>query len=189
MSPEDELIAQYIEGDRGAGESFVRRVAPRLGAFLHRIAGTAKEAEDLGQEAFARFFAALPRYQGRGRVMSYLLTIAANLARDRRRTPVVDPIDADVAPAAPEHAPAAQAESRDTLRRVRAVMDRLPEEERQALVLKELEKLPYAEIAQVMGVSVGAVKQKIFRARRRLRAELGEPVLPESPVEVDRVVS
>lgn len=188
MSPEDELIAQYLAGDRGAGEGFVRLVAPRLGAFLHRLVGSAKEAEDLGQEVFARFFGSLARYQGQGRVMGYLLTIAANLARDRRRRPAEDALDDQLAGTDAAAAPAARAEARDTLHRVRRALDRLPEEERKALILKEFEHMPYAAIAQVMGVSIGAIKQKIFRARRALRAELGDS-RPEMPAEVDRVMS
>jgi RNA polymerase sigma-70 factor (ECF subfamily) len=134
-------------------------------------------AEEVTQEVFVKVITRASQYDGRAEVASWLFAIAANACRDRRRrdrrAPVV-PIDALPEPAARgegvEHA-LIDREKRDAVRR--ALAD-LSEEQREALVLARYHGLPYAEIASILGISVGAVKTRIFRAVETLKARFSE---------------
>jgi RNA polymerase sigma-70 factor (ECF subfamily) len=135
--------------------------------FVYWLSGSSEEAEDVTSETFLRAFTA-----GDVRaetVKAYLLTIARNLylqrlRRDRRRGELeVEPVDP--APG-PERLAEGRLELKATLRQLRA----LPEPTRAALLLHVEEGVTYAEISRALGISVGAVKVRVHRARTLLAA-------------------
>jgi RNA polymerase sigma-70 factor (ECF subfamily) len=145
-----------------------------------RLTGETADAEDLVQETLLKALRGWDGFRPGSNARAWLLTILRNAFintyRRRRREPVAMDLDAvdrhavvrDVAAADPE----ADFFTRivdDTL--LRAV-DALPEEFREALVLSDLEGLPYGEIAEVLGVPIGTVKSRLFRARRQLQKVL-----------------
>jgi len=120
-----------------------------------------------------KFFAALDGYHSQGRPVSYLLRIAANSLKNRVRNRREAP-SSDVLGRLPSSTvgPADQAQIRDRSRRVANAVLAIPESDRGALVLREYHGLDYARIAEILNSTEGAVKQKIFRARRSLRKSL-----------------
>jgi len=110
-------------------------------------------------------------------VASWLFAIAANACRDRRRrdrrAPVV-PIDALPEPAARGDGVERVLIEREKRDAVRSALAALSEEQREALVLARYHGLPYAEIAAILGISVGAVKTRIFRAVETLKVHFSE---------------
>jgi RNA polymerase sigma-70 factor, ECF subfamily len=138
---------------------------PDLYRYCRRLTGNIWDAEDLLQETLARAFtAAAQSHQQIERPMAWLLRIASNIYIDWVRKPAPAPAPAPLTEwAAP--APADPTEVRDALAEVTAL---LPPQERATLVLKDVFDLPLAEIAAMVGTSVGAVKAALHRGRGRL---------------------
>jgi RNA polymerase sigma-70 factor (ECF subfamily) len=171
------LLERIRRGDtEGAAELF-ERYAPALLRFTDRMLSDRASAEEVTQEVFVKVISRAHQYDGRAGVASWLFAIAANACRDRRRrdrrAPVV-PLDA--APEPRDRAESVEAAIASTQRRraVREALAGLSEEQREALVLARYHGMPYAEIAQTLGISVGAVKTRIFRAVESLKARFSE---------------
>jgi len=148
-------------------------------ALLSRILGRGPHVEDLAQEVFLRAFRAFPRFDvaARAKPSTWLLTIATRLALDARKraTLATVPIEAAAhvgAPATPE-TERARAELRTSIERAAA---ELPEDQRVAFVLAEFHALSIAEIAEVVEAPEATVKTRLFRARAKLQASLGDIV-------------
>ncbi len=145
---------------------------------IHRLVNSAADAEDLAQQAFVSAFSALGRFQLDARFSPWLYRIAVNLAKDhlksrkRGELPSVGDLPSEglfagTLPAA--DAPAVSAERQRLLMRALAA---LSIEDREVLVLKDIEELPYQEIKQILRRPVTALKIRVLRARARLRVEL-----------------
>ncbi|MBD3335842.1 MAG: sigma-70 family RNA polymerase sigma factor [Candidatus Eisenbacteria bacterium] len=164
------------EGDEDAFALLVRRWEKAVFAFLEMMVGSPEEAQDLAQEAFLRMCRHAPRYRPSGQFRSWLFRIAGNLARSRlRRRKILrwvrfDPVLHDRL--IPGDRPDAALERQERRRAVRRALGRLPERQRQALVLRQYEGLAYREIAETMETTVSAVESLLFRAMAALGKEL-----------------
>ena len=171
------LLERIREGDTsGAGELFERYAAPIL-RFADRLLSDRSAAEEVTQEVFVKVISRAHQYDGRADVSSWLFAIAANACRDRRRRNRRAPVIA--LEAIPEPREKGDGVEASLLRRerrdaVRNALSSLSEEQREALVLARYHGMPYAEIARVLGISVGAVKTRIFRAIETLKARFSE---------------
>jgi RNA polymerase sigma-70 factor (ECF subfamily) len=174
------LAARAARGDRAAFEALVTRTTPRLYRLAARITGDPGEAEDALQDAFLRAFDALSdgRFDQRSGIETWLYRIVANAALDslrarRRRRARVD-LDPE---GSSEGAPVddgGRLAARAALRELDTWMEELPADQRTAIVLKEIEGLSSNEVAEIMKCSVGAVEQRLVRARATLRRRSGE---------------
>jgi RNA polymerase sigma factor (sigma-70 family) len=148
-----------------------------------RVVGDRGDAEEVAQDTFERAYHALAGYDAERvaamRLRPWLARIALNLARNRlrRRPPAARALEdgdgqplAVAAPAAAE--PAAVAERREDTRRWADLLATLPRGWREAVVLRHVEGLPYAEVAEVLGRPVGTVKTHAHRGVRQLREQL-----------------
>jgi RNA polymerase sigma-70 factor (ECF subfamily) len=168
------LLARYAQGDRSAAAILVRRLAPGALSLARRLLGDRTEAEDVTQEALLRLWKIAPDWQaGRAKVSTWLYRVVVNLCIDRRRRrcpePVADlPEQADGSPAAAEHL---QMQAR--LAALQEALDALPERQRLAVVMRDIEELANPEIGAILGVSVEAVESLAARGRRALKARLG----------------
>jgi RNA polymerase sigma-70 factor (ECF subfamily) len=174
-SPEDAARA-VAAGDAAAFRVVVDALGGALFRLLARMLGDAAAAEDVLQDVLLRAFQAMRagRFDGGAALRTWLHRIAINAAVDtlRHRARRRDDSTALVEPSA--HAPVATLEARCALHRLAALLDDLPLEQRSALVLKELEGLSSAEVAAALGISEGAVEQRLVRARATLRRRLPE---------------
>jgi RNA polymerase sigma-70 factor (ECF subfamily) len=171
------LLERVRRGDtEGAAELF-ERYAPALLRFTDRLLSDRGLAEEVTQEVFVKLISRAHQYDGRAEVSSWLFAIAANACRDRRRrdrrAPVV-PIDALPEPAERGEGVERMLIDRERREAVRRALAELSEEQREALVLARYHGLPYAEIAEILGITVGAVKTRIFRAVETLKARFSE---------------
>jgi RNA polymerase sigma-70 factor, ECF subfamily len=171
------LLERVRRGDtEGAAELF-ERYASALLRFTGRLLSDRALAEEVTQEVFVKVIARAHQYDGRAEVASWLFAIAANACRDRRRRDrraLVVPIDALPEPAARGEGVERTLIEREKRDAVRQALAALSEEQREALVLARYHGLPYAEIARILGISVGAVKTRIFRAVETLKARFSE---------------
>jgi RNA polymerase sigma-70 factor (ECF subfamily) len=173
--PTDEEIIRLVAAGRGreAFELLVPAYRRRVFGLAYGILRDRAAAEDLAQEVFVKLWQALPRYDGRAKLSTWIYAITRNSAvsalRSRRRTVSMaeDGVLAEVeaATAAPDAAPG----DAGLLRHVEA----LPDRQRQAVTLYYLDDRPVQEVAEMMGLPVNTVKTHLHRARASLAAALG----------------
>lgn len=180
---ESELLARLRAGDDRAYERLVIEQGGRLLAVARRFLRNEEDARDCLQECFVQAFRALPRFEGSSKLSTWLHRILVNAAlmrlRSRRARPEesIEPLlprfldDGHSAVSYRDWSPAADdlLERAETRRFVRAAIDRLPETYRTVLVLRDLEDLDTAEVADLLGVTANAVKIRLHRARQALR--------------------
>ncbi|MDX6572472.1 MAG: polymerase sigma-70 factor, subfamily [Gaiellales bacterium] len=174
----DEVLARRAaEGQGEAFEELVRRHRTRVYALALRICRNADDAEDALQETFIAAYRALPRFDRRARVSTWLYRIATNKCYDvvARRRATAD--SASLPEAVDTGDPFAHSERRELLTRA---LDALPEQFREAALLCDVCGLTPAEAGAVTGVAEGTMKSRSFRARALLAASLraagAEPV-------------
>jgi RNA polymerase sigma-70 factor (ECF subfamily) len=171
FEPDAAWVDRLGRRDKSAVRDFVDGFGPALLTFLARLAGSRADAEDLFQEVCLRVLDGLGRYQHAGRFRAWIFAIAANAARDhaRRRRPPPAGAGRGSAPAADRIAAA-----RETLARMDAAVERLPEVQREVFLLRMHSGLTFREIAEVLACPLNTVLGRMHDAIERLRGEVGE---------------
>lgn len=189
---EERCIRQVLAGDVNAFEGLVSDCEKNAYHLALRMLGSAEDAEDVVQEAFLKAYRSLGEFRLDSRFSVWLYRIVSNLCLDllRKRKKQNEQSltleDADGEESQLElpdesFSPEALLERKLTREAVRQGLDALPPEQRQILLLREVEGLSYEEIAQALSLEPGTVKSRIFRARKRLCAYLlREGNLPDS---------
>ena len=176
-------MAAYANGDRRSFAALFRRWAPRIHGFFLRVLGEPAAADDLLQITFLNVHRARRSFRPLLPLRGWLFSIAAHALQDelrrRKRLPLAPEEQQEaVADTVAAEDVSVSLESRQLALTVRAALERLPESQRAVLHLHRFEQMSFAEIAQVLGTSEGAVKLRAFRAYERLRSEL-LPLLQE----------
>lgn len=177
------LVERCLEGDEEACEALVRRYQDRVFSLIYRIIGGTDQVEDIAQEAFLKAFRSLKSFRGGSSFYTWLYRITVNTAlnalrsKGRRQEASLEDLGGLEFLVDPDVGPAESAARRQLASRVREAIDRLDEQYRTIVYLRELEDLSYEEIAEVVELPVGTVKSRLFRARQHLK-ELLEDLLP-----------
>jgi RNA polymerase sigma-70 factor (ECF subfamily) len=173
---DEELVRRCRAGDTSAFGELVGRHESRVYHLCLRIVGDPDEARDAAQEALIASWRKLDQFRGDSAFTTWLHRITVNACYDqlrkRRRQPMLhlaaaDEPDREPGPPVPDHAEAVA-----TSTEVAAALQRVPEDFRAALVLADVEDLPYDEIASILGVAVGTVKSRVHRGRVALATAL-----------------
>ena len=185
--PEDDsvLIARVMAGDEIAFGVLARRYEAKLLVYVTQIVNVQEEARDLVQEAFIRVWRNLDQYDSQFRFSTWLFRIAHNLAIDhlrRRRQPVIslergeddEGDEMRIDPADARRGPLGDLANRELAEALHREIAKLPPSYRELVVLRHLVGLAYNEIADLKGLPLGTVKNKLFRAHSVLREALGE---------------
>ncbi len=175
LRSDDQLVSLFRGGNEEAFRVIHDRYRQRLHAYSRQmLAGSVADAEDVVQEIFVRAYGGLRSNDRELALRAWLYRIAHNRCIDevRRPQPVVTEAIEELT-AAPAPDPMTRIEQRDALRRLIADVRRLPEQQRSALLMRELGGMAYADVAEALGVSVPAVKSLLVRARVGL-AQAGE---------------
>ena len=173
--PDEDLVRRVGQGDPAAVQAMVARKLPRMLALAQRMLGDAVEAEDVAQETLLRAWRQAPRWvAGKAKFDTWLHRVALNLCYDRLRRRREIPTDAlpdrrDEGPAPDQGLLAA-----DVGAAVNGALVRLPDRQREAIVLCHYQELSNIEAAALMDVSVEALESLLSRGRRALRAALAE---------------
>ncbi len=178
---DDRLIERTLGDDPEAFGELVRRHADAVHGLVLRACGDADMAGELAQETFCKAFAALPGFE-RGRPLRpWLLAVALNTARsalraERREAVHLDRRDPEAARDAgdPSDGPEDLAGAGQRRDRLGAMVRRLPDKLRDAVALRFWADLPFAEVAEALGVSESAAKMRVYRALEQLRVLLGD---------------
>jgi len=185
MEPTDEdLIAACAAGDRQAFATLYRRRRPDVYRFALHMTGSPPVAEDIVQDVFLALMRDAGRYRaGPSGFLPWLLGIARNYSRRHAAQRPMHPLDEMDEPGC---------ESDDTLARdeelalLKAGLAALPPRYREAVVLCDLEELPYAEAAKVIGCAVGTVRSRLHRGRARLAVRLKRELRRETGARVPK---
>jgi len=176
----NELVDRSRAGDQLAFAKLVERYQHEVFSVAMRMVNNSTLAQDVAQEAFVRAWKSLPGFRGDAAFPTWLHRITVNAAlthrtrRSRRLTASLDE-----APELPEMAahgdPAAMGDNWSLHQELRQALSRIPTEQRQVVILKDVEGWSHREIADVLGISVSATKVRLHRAHTKLRDLLERP--------------
>ncbi len=187
---DEDLLRRFNQGDDTAFEVLVRRFERPLYNFILRSTRDAEQAAELLQEVFLRVVQRSGEFQGHSKVGTWLYTIARNLCIDtsrkmayRRHRSLDAPtgggddgegqalIDRVASPVAPSDR---NVIGQDVAVRIQAAVDALPEEQREVFLMREIQNMPFKDIADVLGVPENTVKSRMRYALERLQRALAE---------------
>ncbi len=175
-----DLIRRIVAGEERLFEALVARYQTRIFRFISRFTRDSEDARDVAQEVFLKVYGALDGYDPRYRFSTWLFRIAGNAAIDhlrRRRgrtVPLETPPDEEgetraLEPRDERPDPLEDLSRRRTRQAIDAAIEKLPDDYRELISLRHYGEMPYEEIAELKGMPLGTVKNKLFRARQALR--------------------
>jgi RNA polymerase sigma-70 factor (ECF subfamily) len=180
------LVRRVQRGDKGAFDALVLKYQHKVVKLVMRYVRNPAEAEDIAQEAFIKAYRALPQFRGDSAFYTWLYRIAINTAKNAVVSRDRSPIDFDLDLQNSDESYDMQGRLKDTetpealtlteeiRTTVNAAIEALPDDLRQAIMLREIEGLSYEEIADAMECPVGTVRSRIFRAREAIDRRLRE---------------
>ena len=177
------LMRLVARGDTSAFEKVIERHQALVAGTAARMLGSNSDVEDIAQQVFIRVWKSARRYVPRAKFTTWLLKITRNLvfnelrrAKRRAQVPLQSDPGSEEIPLKDEINPAPDASllENELQRAIEQAIMQLPESQRMALVLRRYEQLSYEEIAEVLDLSVPAVKSVLFRARTELRSRLSK---------------
>jgi RNA polymerase sigma-70 factor (ECF subfamily) len=189
---DEQLFERYQEGDDAAFERIVARYEPLIKGFLHKRLKDEERVQDLTQDTFLRVHRARDRYDSGRKFSTWIYTIASNLLkneyrnRSRRRETAFSDLRKETGPAGvasrpiefesdhpdPEHV----AYSGELREAISEAIEQMDDHHRIPFVMREVEDRTYEEISEAIGVPVGTVKSRLFRARNAFQALFPVPV-------------
>ncbi|KAF3978396.1 MAG: RNA polymerase sigma factor RpoE [Methylococcales symbiont of Iophon sp. n. MRB-2018] len=182
-----DLVRRVQQGDKSAFDLLVIKYQHRIIQLVNRYVKDPSEAQDVAQEAFIKAYRALGKFRGDSAFYTWLYRIAINTAknylvsRSRRYSDYqIDIQDAEQVGNAPQlkgmDTPEHLLMNDEIVTAIKSAIEKLPDEMKNAIMLREFEGMSYEEIAQTMECPVGTVRSRIFRAREAIDKKL-DPLL------------
>lgn len=168
LRSDEQLVALFRAGHDDAFRVIHDRYRQRLFAYTRQMLPGRQDAEDALQDIFVRAYAGLRANHRELALRAWLYRVAHNRCIDELRRPAPPPPEVMQLLRAPVHDPIAEADQRESLRRLIADVRRLPDQQRSALLMRELGGMSYADLSAALGVTVPAVKSLLVRARLAL---------------------
>ena len=178
-----ELVKSALAGREAGFEELVRRYQRPIAAYVYRMVGDYDSALDLTQEVFIKVYNSLARYRSEFKFSTWIYKIAHNAAIDHLRRHAVrgqslvagaDNERREIALESLRLTPEQESEKKERCSEIEAVVHTLPATYRELIVLRHSHDLSYDEIAEITGLPLGTVKNRLFRAREAMRAQLVE---------------
>ncbi len=169
------LVARVLAGDRESERALYDMHAPRVYRLAYRLTGDADFAMDMLQDVFVRIFDELPRFQFRSALATWIRTVALSttlngIRRERRHTGRVVPLSADLKSASEPQADPALASL------IERAVGSLGDDLRLVFLMADIEGFTHEEIAGALGISTGASRARLSRARGHIRRMLGSTI-------------
>lgn len=180
QAEEASLIRRAKEGDRSAFSTLVRLHQKRIYRLVYRFCRDHDTADELAQETFVKAYMALDSFREEYRFSGWISTIATNLAlnhirRHKKQISTEDyPLEEIIADSNPGTNPDQALANKEVMLRLEEEVDKLPPDYKAVFVLRMHEDLSYEEIAKKLGIEMGTVMSRLFRARSRLKKALEE---------------
>lgn len=171
-----DLVTRHRHGDETAFVEVYQRFSPMVYNLTLRMSGNAEDAADLAQEVFLRIYRHLVKFAGRSTLKTWIYRVTLNYCHSRlgRKQLVIKPLERDDGRGVedPRRGPEERTLAHDAERLVGMALRQLKPTFREAVILRDLEGLSYAEIAEVLRLRVGTVRSRISRGRVRLKTLL-----------------
>jgi RNA polymerase sigma-70 factor (ECF subfamily) len=171
---EDRLIERCKAGDIRAFEDLYRKYGRRLYGLCLRMSGSREDAEELMQDVFVVLLGKIGSFRGDAKFSTWLYRIAVNVCISRLRKRRSDQVSIDDEEGGPLEIPAPSSPVIQRALLKRAIAN-LPAGYRAVVIMHDIQGFNHKEIAGIMGISVGASKSQLFKARRRLRRMIEQP--------------
>jgi RNA polymerase sigma-70 factor (ECF subfamily) len=170
-----DLVKRFQNGDESRFNLLVQRHREEVYRLAFRFMRNHADADDVAQETFLRAYRSLGRFRGESSFKTWIYRIAVNTAYNYLNSPHASrraEIEADTPDESVEAEGLRRLEEKDLSRRLKRAVDRLPDRQRQTVILKVYQELKFREIAQVMNCREGTAKANFFHGMRRLKREL-----------------
>jgi RNA polymerase sigma-70 factor, ECF subfamily len=180
VSDDKRLIAETLAGQTAAFGTLVQKYQDRLFNTVAHLSGNLEDARDVVQDAFVQAFVKLNTFRGSSAFYTWLYRIAFNINAGRQRkcrpTASIDGNEERIGidPADDSDGPVEQLERQDRCRQIRCALEKMSDEHRTVLVLREIDGCDYDAIAEMLEVPVGTVRSRLHRARLEMRERLKE---------------
>lgn len=175
---DQQLIARIKDGDSRPFDTLVKRYQDRINNLCRYMLENQQDAEDAAQDTFLKAYRNLKAYRPSASFYTWLYRIAVNTCLDHKRKISLRSLwfqsDEDHAGSFPSNTPSPEAAYSDkqSMQSLRSALNKLSKKLRVVIILKELDRLSYEEIAEILEVSVGTVKSRISRAREELQKNI-----------------
>ncbi len=173
------LIEQILKGEKEAFEMIIRKYQKSIINYLTRMTSDYHQAIDLSQEVFVKAYFSLNNYDFRYKFSSWLFKIASNLCIDKWRKRKIKTISLDqslkedrnfyIQVSNGKPSPIEKYERKQLIQKIERVINKLPLNLKELFILRYINELSYKEIAQIKNIPIGTVKNKIFRAKEKIK--------------------
>lgn len=182
--PDAELVERARHGDTAAFDELVVKYTPRLYGLVYHMTSNREDTNDVLQDVFAKAYRALKRFRGKSTFYTWIYSIATNMTlnflkkRNRRRAMSLDDVDLaiendpDFIEATSKSDPVREANISELQQRLNMAMQKLSVDHRTVVTMFDIQAMPHAQIAKILGISEGTVRSRLFYAHRQLQAYL-----------------
>lgn len=184
---EDEgLVARSQGGDSTAFDALVVKYSPRLYALVYNMTANHEDTNDMLQDVWAKAYRSIGGFRGKSKLSTWLHTIATNTTinflkrRGNRRTLSLDDVDSglfqdkEFVELQAASTPVRETDLGEMQRKINGAMMQLTPEHRAAVTMFDIQGMPHADIAKVLGISEGTVRSRLYYAHKQLQAWLSE---------------
>jgi len=172
-----ECVRRVQQGDTDSFEVLVRRHEKAIFNLIYRLLGNYDEAAEVAQEVFLSAFKSIHQFRGEANFSTWLYRIGLNHASTRRKSLQSSqqrhiPLDGTEVIADGAVDPAKNVEHKEIQQRVQQALNSLDPEDARIVLLRDLQDIPYEDVAEMLDIPVGTVKSRLHRARQALKTSL-----------------
>ncbi len=183
---DDELIARAQAGDASAFDDLIVKYSQRLYGLVYNMTSNHEDTNDLMQDIWSKAYRSIPGFRGKSSFYTWIHSIGVNMTinflkkRSRRYHMSLDDIDSNLQndkefiELTASSTPVREADLSELQKRLNEAMQKLSEDHRAAVTMFDIQGMPHAEIAKILGISEGTVRSRLFYAHRQLQNFLSE---------------
>jgi len=183
---DDELVARTQKGDAAAFDELIVKYSPRLYGLVYNMTSNHDDTHDMLQDIWSKAFRSIATFRGKSAFYTWIHSIAVNMTinflkkRSRRTHMSLDDVDSgihhdkDFVELAASSTPVREANLNELQKRLNEAMQRLSHDHRTVVTMFDIQGMPHAEIARILGISEGTVRSRLFYAHRQLQNFLSE---------------
>ena len=183
---DEELVARSQSGDSTAFDALIVKYSPRLYALVYNMTANHEDTNDMLQDVWAKAYRSIGGFRGKSKLSTWLHSIATNTTinflkkRGHRRTLSLDDVDSglfqdkEFVELQASSTPVRETDLGEMQKKINSAMMQLTPEHRAAVTMFDIQGMPHADIAKVLGISEGTVRSRLYYAHKQLQAWLAE---------------